>query len=128
MFQKTCYRKSNTHFIFVTFLGKSRSLCDNAKKHCRAVQVTDDSMAHAHCMSIPKATKPTLRVCSAYCLSTATTVARTRLSVTLYANCLFCLPFTVYVMFSGRNTDHDNPTSSSSLYPCILERQQFSGT
>jgi len=38
---------------------------------------------------ITKATH-TLRMCITYCFSTATMVARRRLNVTLYVNCLSC--------------------------------------
>jgi len=46
-------------------------------------------MAHAHCMLDTKGYKHTLRICNTYCFSAATTVARTRLNVTLHVHCLF---------------------------------------
>jgi len=60
------------------------------KKYCRAGRATDDKMAHAHDMLDTKGYKYTLRLCNAYCLSTAAMVARTRLNVTLYVHCLSC--------------------------------------
>jgi len=44
-------------------------------------------------------TTDTLTICNTYCLSTATMVARTRLSVTLYVHCLSCYLITEAVSF-----------------------------
>ena len=55
------------------------------EKYCTAGQATDDNMANAHCMLDTKGYKHTLRICNTSCFSTA----RTRLSVTLHAHCLF---------------------------------------
>ena len=41
----------------------------------------------------------TLRMCNTYCLSTATLVTRTRLSVALYVRCLFCVTCVSLVIF-----------------------------
>jgi len=49
------------------------------------------NMAHAHFMLDTYGYKQTLRICSTYCFSTATTVSRTRLTVTLYTHCMSCL-------------------------------------
>jgi len=46
-------RKENQNTIFCSIffsLKKSCRLLDNAEKYCRAGQVTDDNMAHAHCI------------------------------------------------------------------------------
>jgi len=45
----------NTHFMFNFFFSfrKSCNLCDKVEKSCRAGQVTDDNIAHAHCMLDP---------------------------------------------------------------------------
>ena len=56
-------------------------------ERCRAGQVTDENMAHAHWMLGILGYKYTLRICNTYCLSTSTMVARTLLNVTLYAHC-----------------------------------------
>jgi len=56
----------------------------------RAEQATDDNMARAHCMLDTQGYKHTHRMYNSYCFSTATVVARTRLHVTLYVNCLSC--------------------------------------
>ena len=47
-------------------------------------------MARAHCMLDNQGYKLKLTVCNTYCFSSATTVARTLSSVTLYAHCLSC--------------------------------------
>jgi len=47
------------------------------------VHVTDDNMAHAHCMLETEGYKHTLGMYNTYCFSTATMVARTLLIVTL---------------------------------------------
>jgi hypothetical protein len=60
-------------------------------KCCRAGQAADDSMAHAHCMLDTKCYRHTPRICNTHCFSTATIIARTHLSVTLYVHCLFWL-------------------------------------
>ena len=40
----------NTRFMFHNFFWKSCHSWNNAEKCCRARQVTDDNMEHAHCM------------------------------------------------------------------------------
>ena len=58
-------------------------------KDCRAVQATDDNMAHAHCMLNNYEAIHTLRICNTCCFSTATMVARTRLMLrSTYVACL----------------------------------------
>ena len=52
-------------------------------------------MAHAHCMVDTEDCKHTLGMCNTYCFTTATVVARTRLSVTLF--------FTLPVLFHTEN-------------------------
>ena len=46
--------------------------------------------ARAHFMLYSVGYKQTIRICNNYCFSTATVVAWTRLSVTLYVHCLYC--------------------------------------
>ena len=67
------------------------------EKYRRAGQTADDSIAHAHCMLDNSGYKRTLRVFNTCCFSTATVVARTRLSVTLHLRCLSCCTFVRYV-------------------------------
>ena len=51
MFQTKVVEKIETHILCsVTFFRKSWRLWDNVEKCGRAGQVTDDNMAHAHCM------------------------------------------------------------------------------
>jgi hypothetical protein len=53
MFQTKAVGTMKTHFMFSNFFfppKKSCRLWDNVEKYFRAVQATDDNMAHAHCM------------------------------------------------------------------------------
>ena len=88
---KSCRGNENTHFVVnIYFLcGKSYRLWDNVEKYCRGVQTTQGNILWCMRIScwIPKATNTHSRICNTYCFSTATLVARTRLSVTL---CLYC--------------------------------------
>ena len=52
-------------------------------------QATDDTMAHAH-FTLSEGYKYTLIMCSAYCFSAATMVARTPLIITLNVHYLPC--------------------------------------
>jgi hypothetical protein len=87
--------KINTHILCSVgfFSRKPCRLWDTVGKYSRAGQATDDNMAHAHCMLNTQGYKPTLRICNAYCFSTATMVALTRLDVTLYMHCLSCYSY-----------------------------------
>ena len=91
---KSCRENRNTRFCSIT--PPPRKSCrswDSAEKYCRAGQATDDNMAHAHCILDNLGYKHTLRICNTYCFSTATMVARTRLSVTLdYIACFVLSP------------------------------------
>jgi hypothetical protein len=83
--------KIKTHILCsVTLYRKSCRLWDNVEKYCRAEQATDDSMAHVHCMLDNQGYKHKQRICNTHCFSTATVVARTRLSATLYVHHLSC--------------------------------------
>ena len=47
---KSCRENQNTHFMFNKFFPqKSRRLCDNVEKYCRAGQATDDNIASIAC-------------------------------------------------------------------------------
>ena len=89
---KSSRANQNTYFIFNIFLIENRAFYEIMWKilYSRAGQATDDSMAHSHCMLDNWGYRQTLRICKTYCLSTATMVARTHLSVTLYIHCLSC--------------------------------------
>ena len=93
---RSCRENQNTLFFgsINIFPRKLCRLWDNVEKYCRAGQVTDDNMAHAHCMLDTKEYKYTLVICNTYCLSAETTVARTRLNVTFMPTLpvLFCTP------------------------------------
>jgi len=60
-------------------------------------------MAHARCMLDASGYRHTLRICSTYCFSTATVVARTRLSVTCICTFPFMLLFYVKYLFPTAN-------------------------
>jgi len=92
-----CFRKKKitgnikTHFSFsITVFRKTWGLWDTLDKSCITGQAADDKRAHAHCMLDTKGYKHTLVICSTYRISSATMVARTRLSVTLHVHCLSC--------------------------------------
>ena len=59
------------------------------QKYRRAGQASRDNMAHAHCMLGTEVYKHSPRI---FCFSTATVVARTRLSVILYVR----YPYSVF--------------------------------
>jgi len=51
------WRRWKAHFVFSNVFRKPCSLRDSVGKHCREGQATDDNMAHAHCLLVPKVTK-----------------------------------------------------------------------
>jgi len=89
MFQTKVVETIETHILrsITPPPGKSCRSWDNLEKGS-AGQATDDNMAHAHCMLDTEGYKHILTICSTYYFSTATMVARTRLSVTIYVQCL----------------------------------------
>jgi len=91
MSEKIVVEKIKTHILcLIALFRKSRRLRDNVEKFCTAVHVTDDNMAHAHCMPDTQDHENTLRIYNTYCSPTATMVARTRPNVTLYVYCMSC--------------------------------------
>jgi hypothetical protein len=88
---KCCRESRNTHFLFNNFFSENRNDYENVEKYCRAGQATDDdNMTHVHCVLDTSGYRHILRLCNTHCFSTATMVARSRLSVTLYVHCLPC--------------------------------------
>jgi hypothetical protein len=84
---KSWTENQNTHFVFSNFFSlKYYCIWNSLEKYGSAIQVTDDNMAHAHCVLNTKGYKPTLRTCNIYCFSTTPMVGRTRLIVTLYVH------------------------------------------
>ena len=69
-------------------------------KYYRVGKATDDSMAHAHSMLDTYGYKHTLGICDTYFFLTATMVARTRLTVTLYVYDMACLYLFSSLMYS----------------------------
>jgi len=62
---------------------ENRALWDNVEEYCRAEQDTNDNLAHALCVLNNLCYKQTLSENITFnCFSTATMVARTRLTVT----------------------------------------------
>ena len=82
---KSCTENTNTPLCSVTFF-----FFENRGKISWSRTGHKDNMAHAHCVMDTSGYKHALRICNSYCFSTATMVARTRLSVTL---CVYCLSF-----------------------------------
>jgi hypothetical protein len=82
--EKNCKENQQIHFKFNEFsTRKSCRLCNNVEKYGRAGQVTDGNVIRRMRFgySITKATDK-LRIYDTFCFFTATTVKRTRVSVT----------------------------------------------
>ena len=79
LFQKKIVDKIKTHISFSLhfFFPKSCLLWDNVENYCTTRKVTDDSMAHAHCMLDTYVDKNILGIYYTYCFTTATMIART---------------------------------------------------
>jgi hypothetical protein len=86
MLQINVVEKINTHFKVNNFFLKLCCLCDRVEKYCTAGQAIEDDMVHARCMQDNQRCKHTLRACNTYWFCSVTTVARTRLNVTLYGH------------------------------------------
>ena len=77
-------KKITIHILFpVIFFRKSWRLSDIEQK-------ADDNIVYARCVLYAWVYRQTLRICSTYCFSTITMVARKRLNVTLYVHCASC--------------------------------------
>ena len=99
-----CRENPQTPFMLNKFFfRKLRHLWGKAEKYCRAKQASNDSMAHAHCVLDTCGCQHILKICITHCFSTTTMIARTRLSVTLYVNCLSgcSVYFSLYYAFTG---------------------------
>ena len=70
--------------MFNELFSKIMPFMRQCGKYFRSGRATDDSTAHDHCMLGNYGYKHTLITYNTYCFPTATTVARTRLNVTLY--------------------------------------------
>ena len=80
-----CFRENkNTHFTFRNVWTENRVVYDIMSKN--AVDLERLQMRSACC--ITNNADNTLRICNNYCFSTATTVTRERLNVTLYVHSL----------------------------------------
>jgi hypothetical protein len=91
---KICTENQNTHFVFRFFFFENRAVYGIMWKNTveRGMPQVTIWRMRIECW-IPKATN-TLRLCNTHCSSTATMVTPTRLNLTLYVHCMFCLrPF-----------------------------------
>ena len=71
----------------MTFFKKKSAVYKAMWKNTLSVgQVTDDNMAHVHCMLDNYGYNHTLRIRNTYCFSPATMATQTRLTVTLYVH------------------------------------------
>jgi hypothetical protein len=76
-----------THILCsTTVFWKPYRLWDNVEKYFRPGQATYHKTVHGCWMLGTQGYKHTIRICNTYCFSTATTVARTHLIVTLRAH------------------------------------------
>ena len=90
MFHTEVVQKIETHFMFNNVFPENPAVHEIMwKNYVQPGRATDDNMAHTHCMLDTQSYKHTFRIFNTYCFSTATIVARTRLTVTLYVHCLF---------------------------------------
>jgi hypothetical protein len=64
---------------------------DNVENMVETGHRWQHNTAHALCMLHREGYRHTFRMCITYCFSTATTVTRTRLSVTFYVGYIACL-------------------------------------
>jgi hypothetical protein len=83
--EKSCRENQNARLLFCNFLfaRSSCSLRNNVEKCCRARRtIYVYNMAHAHCF-LDNQDCNTIRLCNIHCFSTAITVTRTRLSISL---------------------------------------------
>jgi len=87
---KRCREKQTTFYVNNFFPPKIEPFM-RLKKCGRAGQATGDNIRRMRLACWITKDKNTLRICYTYCFSTATTVARTRLNVTLYVHCMYCL-------------------------------------
>jgi hypothetical protein len=84
-------KELKTHILYSIIFPPRKSciLLDNVEKYCRMGQATGDPRRMRFACWITKAAH-VLTIRNTYCFSTATMVARTRLTVTLYVHCLHC--------------------------------------
>jgi hypothetical protein len=94
MFQTKAVGKIRTHILRSITFPENRAVYEIMWEiYGTARQVMDDNIIRRMRFAcwITKAIGIILRICNAYCFSTAKMVTRTRLNVTLYAYCLSCL-------------------------------------
>ena len=86
------FEKIEIHILcsITFFFRKSYRLWDNVEEFWTAGQITDDNIAHAHCVMDNQGYNHTLTGCNTSCFSTTTMVVRMHLNVRLYAHYLSC--------------------------------------
>jgi len=62
-----CRGNQNTHFMFSNIFWKSCPLWDHVGKHGRAIQATNDNVAHPYCMLDKQSYRRILRICNTFC-------------------------------------------------------------
>jgi hypothetical protein len=91
MFRTNVVEKIKTHILCsITFFLKLCLSWHNIEKLSTAEKVTDDNMAHAHCMLDTQIYKHALGICNIYCFPTTIIIERKRLNLTSYVHCLSC--------------------------------------
>ena len=96
---KRCRENRSTHFVVSDFFffenpAVYEIMCKNIVERGRP-HMTKWRMRISRW--VPKATNTYSQYVILICFSTATMVARTRLSVTLYVHCLYCYPFGTFL-------------------------------
>ena len=94
------------------------------KKYRRATQTTDDNMAYAHCVLDTSGYKHTLRICNTYCISTATTVTRKPLNVTLYVLYLSCLVLNLLIHKVTKQLQTETPLITCKKSAPVPQREK----
>jgi len=115
---KICRENQNTRFVFSGVFSIILPFMTKCGKYCTARQATRQCGAcalHAGYLSLHT---HTLRLCNIYRFSSATTVVRTRLSVTLYIHCLSC-------MIYGRPILHPSDYNYSLVTAIKMNTENF---
>jgi hypothetical protein len=100
VWDRSCRENQNMYSVVSKVFPKIVPFMRYVEKYCRAGQATDGNMAHTHFMMNTAGYKQTHSICNTSCLSTATTVAISLLSITLRtAHCLSCHRYLTILFF-----------------------------
>ena len=117
--KKKCFRNTVTTFftlynIFFKFVPFLRYVV----KHCTAEEVTDENIAHAHCILDTYGYKYTIRICNTYCCSCnngCTNAPQCYIICSLH--CLSCLNITYFpVRQKSACLYHEEGIRTAKLY------------